>query len=288
LLFFSQQDQLFCLFLDFTCCGIFTMADTQQPTNTADTGTAPRTTMVAGGEVDLTNNTTIRSFRAYARSKAAGLKTAEPPTDDDDSTVDTAPGVPAIAPPPEPPMQQINEDERSRCLLMDDDVSEINESQLPNDSQGSYADGEPSIRPVTIDHFVKPAFKNEYDWFSIDEDDDIDTNGPIAPLQWCFIGADGEFMEPLDDVSDTKRTPLDYFLASMPPATFKRVLKETNEKLLAFESDELTMAELLRFFGVCILVTRFKFGRRRELWGQATGSKYIPTANIADTGVKML
>jgi Transposase IS4 len=92
-------------------------------------------------------------------------------------------------------------------------------------------------------------------------------------------------MEPLDDVSDTKRTPLDYFLASMPPATFKRVLKETNEKLLAFELDELTMAELLRFFGVCILITRFKFGRRRELWGQTKGSKYIPTANIADTGM---
>jgi Transposase IS4 len=92
-------------------------------------------------------------------------------------------------------------------------------------------------------------------------------------------------MEELDDVSDTKRTPLDYFLASMPPATIKRVLKETNEKLLDREADELIIAELLRFFGVCSLVTRFKFGRRRELWGQATGSKCIPTANFADTGM---
>jgi hypothetical protein len=71
--------------------------------------------------------------RIYARSntRTAGLKTAEPPTNDDDSTVDTVPGAQDIVPPPDQPMQQINEEERSRCLLMDDDVSEINESQLP-------------------------------------------------------------------------------------------------------------------------------------------------------------
>jgi hypothetical protein len=44
--------------------------------------------------------------RIFARSKArtAGQKTAEPPTDDDDSTVDTVPGAQDIAPPPDQPM----------------------------------------------------------------------------------------------------------------------------------------------------------------------------------------
>jgi Transposase IS4 len=273
---------------------VFARAEARvEGTTTAKPPTVPASSAAIGRRAQNplfaeTDDSSVDSMfeRIAARSKArtAGLKTAEPPTDDD-SSVDSEPGAPYVAPPLDPPMQHINEEERSRCLLMDDDVSEINESQLPNDSQGSFADGEPSIRPVTIDHFVKPAFKNDYDWFSINDADDVDTNGPLAPLKWRFIGADGEFMEELDDVSDTKRTPLDYFLASMPPATIKRVLKETNEKLLEREADELAIAELLRFFGVCILITRFKFGRRRELWGQATGSKYIPTANIADTGM---
>jgi Transposase IS4 len=45
------------------------------------------------------------------------------------------------------------------------------------------------------------------------------------------------------------------------------------------------MAELLRFFGVCILITRTQFGRRRELWGRASGSKYIAPANLQTTGM---
>jgi Transposase IS4 len=162
-------------------------------------------------------------------------------------------------------------------LLLDDEVSELIELQLPANSQGTFADEEPA--------FVKPAFKNEYDWFSIDEEDGTDTNGTIPPLKWRFIGADGEFMEPLDDKSDNKRTPLEYFLASMPPTSIKCILHETNKKLREQESEELCIAELLRFFGVCILVTRFKFGRRRELWGLTTGCNYIPTANFASTGM---
>jgi hypothetical protein len=164
-----------------------------------------------------------RQMEALARPgvRVGRLKLAEPSTDDD-SSVDSVLGTFDDAPPHVPPIEQIDGEERSRSLL-NDDVSEINESQLPNDSQGSYADGEPSIRPVTISGFVKPAFKNDYDWFTIDEADDTDTNGSLAPMNWRFIGADGEFLEANDDMSDSKRTPLDYFLASMPPTSIKRI-----------------------------------------------------------------
>jgi Transposase IS4 len=165
-------------------------------------------------------------------------------------------------------------------------VSAIVESQLPSDSQGTYTHEEPLLRPVNVPHSVEPAVKSDfYDWFLIDEEDDHETNGPVAEIKWRFVGSDGGFMEPNNDKSDRKQTPLDYVLASMPPASIKRVLRETNEKLLERESNEMSIAELLRFFGVCILVTRFKFGRRRELWGANTGSKYIPTANFAATGM---
>jgi Transposase IS4 len=203
----------------------------------------------------------------------AGLKT------DEDSSVDSNHG-------PVSPPREIDVDERSRNILLDDEISGIMESQLPFDSQGTYVVEEPSIRPVTVPHLVEPAYKSDFhDWFLVDEEDDHETNGPVAEIKWRFVGSDGGFMEPNDDKSDTKRTPLDYFLSTMPPASIKRILRETNAKLLERESNEMGIAEMLRFFGVCILVTRFKFGRRRELWGHTTGSKYIPTANFANTGM---
>jgi Transposase IS4 len=187
--------------------------------------------------------------------------------------------------PPSLPVRYINEDERSRNLLLDDEVSEINEFQLPNDSQGDYVDEGTLIRPVTVPQLVKPAFKNNYNWFTVDEEEDIDTNGSLPPMKWRFVGTDAGFMEPKDNMSDSKRTPLEYFLASMPPASLKRILHKTNEKLRDQEADEMGIAELLRFFGVCILVTRMQFGRRRKLWGLTTGSKYIPSANFMATGM---
>jgi Transposase IS4 len=194
-------------------------------------------------------------------------------------------GLDGSAPPPNLPVQFINEDKRSRDLLLDDEVSAIDNSQLPAESQGTFVNEEPSIRPINVANFVKPAFKNNYNWFSIDEEDDIDTNGPLAAMKWRFTGTDAAFMEPKDNKSDSKRTPLEYFLAAMPPASIKRILHETNEKLREQEADEMGIAELLRFFGLCILVTRMQFGRRRELWGHVTGSKYIPPTNFAATGM---
>lgn len=42
---------------------------------------------------------------------------------------------------------------------------------------------------------------------------------------------------------------------------------------------------MLKFFGLCILVTRFEFGSRRELWSMARPSKYIPSPVLGKTGM---
>ena len=38
-----------------------------------------------------------------------------------------------------------------------------------------------------------------------------------------------------------------------------------------------SQGELLRFFGVLIVMTRFKFRSRKELWRNEISNKYIPT-----------
>jgi Transposase IS4 len=132
---------------------------------------------------------------------------------------------------------------------------------------------------------MKPAVKTGLDWFSIDEATEDDINGPIAPMKWRFLGVDGSYIEPKDDLRDTKRSPLDYFMATMPASTLHRIVSLTNEKLREKEMDPMCMAELLRFFGICILITRCEFENRRDLWSLSTGCRFLTPMNLGQTGM---
>jgi hypothetical protein len=202
---------------------------------------------------------------------------------------------------------EVNED--------DDAVSAINNSQLTDDSAMStvllsppkaatepiepFEPVEPiepiePIEPVehmdvepttaTTPAFDKPVFRNGLDWFPVTENKNEDINGTIPVNEWSFFGHDGEWMYPNDDL-ESKRPVLDYFLTVMPPDTMRRVLKETNDKLQEKKEPVMFYEELLRFFGVCILIMRCDFEQRRKLWTMQTGSKYVPPTNLGATGM---
>jgi Transposase IS4 len=177
------------------------------------------------------------------------------------------------------PPAQINTNDDSSVL------SELIDSQLNEDTDGETVVDEPGLRPVSVDQFVKPAFVNAHKWFAIEKARNDDTNGPIPRKKWWFIGNDGEHWEPNDDPDGEKWTPLEYFLTTMPPAAMKRILTETNKKLLLIASAPIDTAELLRFFGICLLVTRCEFGAQCDLWSHSTGCKNIPSANFGATGM---
>jgi hypothetical protein len=46
-----------------------------------------------------------------------------------------------------------------------------------------------------------------------------------------------------------------------------------------------TRQEILKFFGVCILATRFEFGKRADLWSTHPRTKYHPAACFGSTGM---
>jgi Transposase IS4 len=196
------------------------------------------------------------------------------------------------------PPSVINFEERNDD---DDALSAIVNSQLTEDSALSTdllppqsvtrPDGtQPSIAGTTDTSdsstaaLDKPVVKNGLDWFPVKEIVDEDINGRIPAIKWCFLGNDDNYMQP-DDDDGTKRSILDYFLSVMPQETIRRVLHETNEKLSTQKKDVLLYPELIRFFGVCILITQFEFETRRNLWLTKTGSKYIPSPNLSGTGM---
>jgi Transposase IS4 len=205
---------------------------------------------------------------------------------DDDETV---------SPPASPlrnnaPLPLSNKDLRamgvSQSLLLsdyeEDSVSSMDGSDSPNES---VADADVEGSQLEQTEPTKPTVKLGHDWFSIDEAEEEEVNGPIAPMKWRFMGNDGSYMEPNDDLSDSKRSPIDYFMATMPGSTLRRIVSETSEKLCDKDMEPICIAELLRFFGVCILITRCEFEQRRDLWSLSTGCRFLNPANLGMTGM---
>jgi hypothetical protein len=180
------------------------------------------------------------------------------------------------------PPRIINFDDSSDEDSDDDDgVSANVESQLTDDSAIAMTD---TSNLTTEEAEPEPVVQNGEDWFLVEELDDVEINGMVNPIKWRFVGHDDMYMEPGDDQGE-KRCILDYFLAVMPQTSIRRILRETNDKLGQNKKAIMSHAELMRFFGVCILITRYDFDFRRDLWSTTTGSKYMAPVNLAATGM---
>ena len=73
---------------------------------------------------------------------------------------------------------------------------------------------------------------------------------------------------------------LDFFLLMFLPKQLKKMVKYTDEQLQQNGGDELSKGELLKFFCLLILITRFQFSLRRNLWSTTATSKYIPAFKL--------
>jgi len=56
--------------------------------------------------------------------------------------------------------------------------------------------------------------------------------------------------------------------------------------LLDHNKEPTTLGELLKWFGVLILTTRFEFGNCSELWSHIPRCKYIPAPDFGKTGMR--
>lgn len=184
------------------------------------------------------------------------------------------------------PPNEVNTNQDDQVSTLDNSVNLLEMESVDGD------DGEvPTLEPDEltfgdIPHQSTPDVSlGAYDWYTIEESNGDDVNGPVPAINWRFTGDDGDYLEANDDLSGTKRGVLEYFMNTMPPPTLRRMLVKTNDLLIARESNPMTMAELLRFIGVCLLITRFEFGKRRELWALSTGCLYIPSPGLQQTGM---
>ncbi len=69
--------------------------------------------------------------------------------------------------------------------------------------------------------------------------------------------------------------PYDCFLSMFPHDHVRKIVQWSSKRLAEAGKRQKSIGEILRFFGVLVLCTRFEFGRRRQLWAAERTSKNI-------------
>jgi len=98
-------------------------------------------------------------------------------------------------------------------------------------------------------------------WAYDQDADNIDCNGPTPYRAWGFRDSFGNTYAENSDPTGID-DHFDYFQLMMPPSAIRNVLNLTNEQLSYFNRRLLNWEELICFFGVLILGTRYKFQDR--------------------------
>jgi len=82
------------------------------------------------------------------------------------------------------------------------------------------------------------------------------------------------------------RTSLDYFLAVFPQEQLKLTTELTSAALVSQRLRPTSAGEVLKFFGILIIATRFQFRSRADLLATAPRSKHMPAPAFGErTGI---
>eukprot|EP00978_Attheya_sp_CCMP212_P020223 scaffold57618_cov57-Attheya_sp.AAC.1 len=109
-------------------------------------------------------------------------------------------------------------------------------------------------------------------------------NGPIMERDFAIKTPIGDTITRSSDKNGI-RSRLDYFLLMFPPSELTLITTLTSEELIKDKKKPTAKGEILKFFGMLILITRFKFSRRSSLWSNVAPSKYIPAPALGKTGM---
>lgn len=134
----------------------------------------------------------------------------------------------------------------------------------------------------------KPVSSNHgRDWF--EGATDVDVNGSVPKKFWKMrcqhTGA--EFTPGCDHnkKENFSYSPYDFFMAVFPKEHLKFMVVNTSAALRKAGEEETNTGELLKYFGVSILITNFEFSQRSDLWSATSKNKYIPAPALGKTGM---
>ena len=130
--------------------------------------------------------------------------------------------------------------------------------------------------PLVLIWPCPPVVVHGFEWHDADVLQPI--GGPVARRAWSVRTLGDEIIAEGGDAVGfgRSRTPLDYFFAVFPQDQLARMVRLTSAKLVQAGVLPTSPGELVKFFGVLLLSTRFEFGSRAELWWTTARTKHLP------------
>ena len=244
--------------------------------------TTNRTTTFVTAAYDL-GGTTIRPSRLNIRS----VKAVSPPTaatvptatgtllgsTDGDSTTTEVTTPPA---PPEPTLEAATNANTSSEELTDDVVGET--PPLTDKNNNNLIANNNTALPEA------DATAHDQEWFVDDTAARLPVNGNYHFRNWAVKTRMGYMLGRGGDHQNSY-SRIEYFLMLFPPEQLQLILQLTNHELGMARKTYTSAGEIVKFFGVMLLATRFEFGSRASLWSNVTTNKYIPAPSFGQTGM---
>ena len=100
-------------------------------------------------------------------------------------------------------------------------------------------------------------------------------NGNIPHRLWYVTTPLGDQITQNDTNIIESMSRLDIFLLMFPPQQLQHIINLTNTNLRKEGQRDTTKGEIVKFFGIIILGTRFEFRARRDLWNTTSKSEFI-------------
>ena len=133
-----------------------------------------------------------------------------------------------------------------------------------------------------------------FEWVENDADTLLDINGSVPHRSWAVKTVVGGETIGLNGDPQFLHSRLEYFLMSFPPSQLmlvQQLMNQQIETIAAMQQTQhksMTIGELLQFFGILVLSTKFEFGSRASLWSCTAIYKYIPAPQFGNTGMSRL
>ena len=128
------------------------------------------------------------------------------------------------------------------------------------------------------------ATVHEQEWFVEDPATKLPVNGNYHSHNWAVKTRMGYMLGRGGDHQNSY-SRLEYFLMLFSPQQLQLILQLTSNELAMARKNYTMAGEIVKFFGVMLLVTRFEFGSQASLWSNVTTNKYILAPSFGLTGM---
>ena len=146
----------------------------------------------------------------------------------------------------------------------------------------------PNIAPPPLQSLLNPPqvydaitqVAHSQTWVHDDLKSNKDTNGPIPHRLWYVTDSMGDRITQNNQGRFEAMSKLEVFLLTFPPNHLIKIIALTNVRLEAKGHEDITKGELVKFFGIIIVGSRYEFGSRRDLWATDSVSRFVDAPNF--------